>query len=68
MMDIVRDCTDDPFSLTIGRICEELYTGMPKLSGMPLNQSSTISSTFASEKDAYIDCMNKALDKFKNFP
>ena len=68
MMDIVRDCTDDPFSLTIGRICEELYTGTPALSGMPLNRSSTISSTFASEKDAYIDCMNKALEKFKNFP
>ena len=68
MMDIVRDSTDDPFSLTIGRLCEELYTGPSKLSGMPINDNTIISSTFASEKDAYVDCMNKAIKKFASFP
>lgn len=68
MMDIVRDSTDDPFSLTIGRLCEELYTGASSLSGMDLRKGSTISSTFASEKDAYIDCMQKAIQKFNEMP
>ena len=68
MMDIVRDSTDDPFSLTIGRLCEELYTGTSALSGMDLRKGSTISSTFASEKDAYIDCMQKAIKKFSEMP
>lgn len=65
MMDIVRNSTDNPFSLTIGRLCEELYVGSPKLSGMPIENNTTISSTFNAEKDAYNDCMAKVIQKFK---
>jgi len=67
MMDLVRECTDDPFSLTIGNRCEELYTGTGKLSGIDLYKSDTVASTFDSEKDAYVDCMNKMIEKFNIF-
>ena len=68
MMDLVRAGTDDPFSLTIGRLCEELYEGTPRLSGMPINKNTTIASTFASEKDAYEDCMRRTIEKFNKMP
>ena len=67
MMDLVRECTDDPFSLTIGNRCEELYTGTGKLVGIDLYKSETVASTFDSEKDAYLDCMNKMIEKFNKF-
>lgn len=67
MMDLIRECTDDPFSLTIGRLCEDMYTGTGDLKVVSLYNSTTIASTFAAEKDAYNDCMNKVIEKFKNF-
>ena len=68
MMDIVRAGTDDPFSLTIGRLCQEFYTGTPALTGLPLGNNTTISSTFASEKDVYNDCMRQAIERFNKMP
>ena len=67
MMDIVRDCTDDPFSYTIGNRCEDFYTGTTKLQGLQINKNNLISSTYASEKDAYVDCLRQMVDKFKSF-
>ncbi len=67
MMDLVRECTDDPFSLTIGNRCEDLYMGGGKLAGLQLHKSDTVASTFASEKDSYIDCMNRMIEKFNQF-
>ena len=67
MMDIVRECTDDPFSYTIGNRCEDFYTGTTKLQGLQINKNNLISSTYASEKDAYVDCLRQMVDKFKSF-
>ena len=64
MMDLVRETSDSPFSFEIGDISQELYTGNPALKGLYIKDNATISSTFASEKDAYVDCMNKMIEKF----
>jgi len=65
MMDIVRFSTDTPFGSQIGSLCQQLYTGASALVGLSLKAPDTISSTFASEKDAYNDCMKKMIEKFK---
>ena len=65
MMDLVRETTDSPFGFQIGVLCQMLYTGPTALKGMYLNHNTTISSTFASEKDAYLDCMATMLAKFE---
>ena len=64
MMDLVRNTTDSPFGFQIGVLCQTLYTGPTALEGIYLNHNTTISSTFASEKDAYLDCMATMLAKF----
>ena len=64
MMDIVRDSTDTPFGWQIGVLCQQLYTGSGSLHGMYIEENKTCASTFASEKDAYRDCMNKMIAKF----
>jgi hypothetical protein len=64
MMDIVRDTTDSPFSWQIGVLCQQLYTGTGTLKGLYIKDNATIASTFASEKDAYNDCMQRMLEKF----
>ena len=65
MMDIVRDTTDSPFGFQIGSLCQQLYTGTGTLKGLDVSANTTIGSTYASEKDAYFDCMNKMIEKFK---
>lgn len=64
MMDIVRETTDSPFGFQIGVLCQTLYTGSPALTGLYIKNNETISSTFASEKAAYVDCMAKMIEKF----
>ena len=68
MMDLVRETTDAPFGFQIGVVCQTLYTGSGTLHGMWIEESSTCASTFASEKDAYVDCMNQMIEKFKKLP
>ncbi len=65
MMDIVRETTDSPFGFQIGVLCQSLYTGTGSLSGLYIEKNNSCASTFASEKDAYVDCMNKMIEKFK---
>ena len=64
MMDIVRATTDSPFGFQIGVLCQTLYTGTPALTGLYIKNNTTVASTFASEKDAYVDCMNQMIEKF----
>ena len=64
LMDLIRDTTDSPFGFQIGDHCQNLYEGTPALKGLYISQHATISSTFASEKDAYNDCMRKMIEKF----
>ena len=64
MMDIVRASTDSPFGSQIGSLCRQLYTGTGTLKGLSLETPDTISSTFASEKDAYNDCMRRMVELF----
>ncbi len=66
MMDIIRDSTDTPFGSLIGKLCKDLYTGTGALHDITLN-TTTIDSTFASEKDAYKDCLKKMIEKFDSF-
>ena len=68
MMDLVRDTTDSPFGFQIGVISQSLYTGTTPLHGMWIDENTTCASTFASERDAYVDCLNKMLDKFAKIP
>ena len=68
MMDIVRDTMDAPFGYQIGQISQELYSGAEPLVGMFLYNNSTLSSTFSSEKDSYVDCLNQMIDKFNKMP
>ena len=65
MMDLVRETTDSPFGFQIGVLCQSLYTGSPALKGLLIKDNATISSTFASEKDAYNDCMARMIEKFE---
>ena len=65
MMDLIRETTDSPFGFQIGDHCEELYTGVGELTRLYITQNSTLSSTFAAQKDAYHDCMKKMIEKFK---
>ena len=67
MMDIVRDSTDSPFSWQVGWACLDLYTGTPALSKLYLYNNTTISSTFAAEKDAYADCLRQVIERFEKF-
>ncbi len=67
MMDLIRESTDSPFGFQIGLLCEQLYTGSPALTGLWIENNTTVASTFASEKDAYVDCMNKMLERFASF-
>ena len=66
MMDIVRETTDSPFGMQIGALCESLYTGVGSLKGLKFLKENvnTCASTFASEKDAYRDCMQQMIEKF----
>jgi hypothetical protein len=64
LMDLIRDTTDSPFGFQIGDHCQNLYEGEPALKGLYITYNTTISSTFASEKDAYNDCMRKMIEKF----
>ena len=68
MMDIIRATTDSPFGFQIGVVSQTLYTGTSELVGMWIEENTTCASTFASEKDAYVDCLNKMLDKFAKLP
>ena len=66
MMDIVRETTDAPFGMQIGLLCQSLYTGTGTLSGMKfLKDHKAWSSVYNSEKDAYVDCLNKMIEKFE---
>jgi hypothetical protein len=65
MMDIVRETSGSPFGFEIGDLCQTLYTGSGTLKGLYIKDNETIASTYASEKDAYNDCMRKMLEKFK---
>ncbi len=66
MMDIVRETTDAPFGMQIGVLCQSLYTGTGTLSGMKfLKDHKAWSSVYNSEKDAYVDCLNKMIEKFE---
>ena len=66
MMDIVRETTDSPFGMQIGALCESLYTGVGTLKGLKFLKENVNScaSTYASEKDAYNNCLNKMIEKF----
>jgi len=66
MMDIVRESTDSPFGSLIGKLCKDLYKGTGALHDITLN-TTAISSTFASEKDAYNDCLKQMMDTFAKF-
>ena len=66
MMDIIRATTDTPFGSLIGKLSKDLYTGTGALHDITLN-STTIASTFGSEKDAYRDCLQKMITKFAEF-
>lgn len=68
MMDLIRDTTDSPFGFQIGVVSQTLYTGTKALNGMWIENNTTCASTFASERDAYVDCLNKMLDKFAKIP
>ena len=67
MMDIVRDTTDSPFSWQVGWACLDLYTGTPALTKLYLYNNTTVSSTFAAEKDAYADCLRQVIERFEKF-
>ena len=47
-----------------GLLWNTLYTGTDALKGLYVKDNATLASTFASEKDAYNDCMAKMLEKF----
>ena len=68
MMDIVRNTMDAPFGYQIGVVSQTLYTGTTPLTGMFLYNNTTCASTFASEKDAYVDCLNRMLEQFNKMP
>lgn len=65
MMDIVRNSTDSPFGFQIGVVSQDLYTGTPALHGMFIEENTTCASTFASERDVYVDCLNRMIARFK---
>ncbi|MBE6567796.1 MAG: hypothetical protein E7657_03955 [Ruminococcaceae bacterium] len=67
MMDLIRETVGSPFGFQIGDHCQDFYTGTGKLKGMYITDSS-LASTFASEKDAYNDCMAKMIEHFKQLP
>ena len=67
MMDLVVDSIGSPFGYNIGALCENLYTGVVTLSGISITKPGTLASTFACERDAYIDCMQRMVAKFENF-
>ena len=67
MMDLVRESIASPFGFCIGNLCETLYTGMGSLKGLRIEDNATLSSTFASEKDAYKDCLDQMIAKFATF-
>ena len=67
MMDLLRETVGSPFGFQIGDHCQDFYTGTGKLKGMYITDSS-LASTFASEKDAYNDCMAKMIEHFKQLP
>ena len=64
MMDLVRDTIDTPFGFQIGDHCEELYTGTGEIKRLYI-ELDDIASTFGANKDAYKDCMQKMIVKFK---
>ena len=64
MMDLIRDTVASPFGYCIGDHCQALYTGAGVLKGMYITDKN-LSSTFASEKDAYNDCMAKMIERFE---
>ncbi len=67
MMDIVRENADSPFGFFIGDLCYMmLYQGAEPLQGLLLDKNATLSSTFAAEKDSYVDCLNKMMETFAN--
>lgn len=68
MMDIVRDSMDAPFGFQIGLVSQTLYQGSTPLMGMYLYNNTTVSSTFAAEKDAYVDCLNRMIEQFNKMP
>ena len=68
MMDIIRDTSDTPFGFEIGDLCHEtFYVGTQKLTTLYLDNNETISSTFAAEKDVYVDCLRQMLERFASF-
>ena len=70
MMDIIRATSDAPFGFEIGDLAHEtFYTadGTKKLTGIYLDNNSTLSSTFAAEKGVYQDSLNKMLERFATF-
>ena len=67
MMDIVRYTTDSAFSWQLGWTCLDLYQGSGKLSKLLLENNTVISSTFNSERDAYVDCLRQALENFASY-
>ena len=71
MMDIVRESTDEPFSSMIGPLVLQLYdlgnSDRFSWTGPTVQDNGNISSTFASERDAYIYCLNKMNAKFAAF-
>lgn len=67
MLDLIRDTSNAPFGYCIGPLCEMLYTGVVPLKGLYITNRDTLSSTFAVEKDVYIDCLNRMVGKFATF-
>ena len=68
MMDIVRASTDEPFSSMIAPLALQQYDlGGASFSwtGPTVQNNGTISSLFASEKDAYAYCLRKILAGFE---
>ena len=64
MMDIIRATVDNPFGFQMMKLCYEQYTGSPALTGLFLSNNSTLSSTFSSEHDSYVWCLNQIMNKF----
>lgn len=67
MMDLIRKTSDAPFGFEIGDLCHETFHTGEALTGMYLDNNSTISSTFAAEKDVYVNSLRQMLERFEGF-
>ena len=65
MMDIIRNTGDNPFGFQVMKLCYQQYTGSPALEGLFLKNNDTIASTFQSERETYVWCLNQILEKIE---